>query len=209
VMASKPHRAPPSQKCPGGLGGSAPQAAVPVRRTGASGALDTLAQPCQTELEQDRREKLQKRARAKWLSFPLAVGLAELRSPLERSYSNAVYCASHMKQHEDGRLTTTYCGTRWCAVCNRTRTARAINRYGPTVASWTNPQFVTLTIPNVLAGELQASIKGVIRKVAGIGRAIRRTDGMPFRAVRKLEVTFSKRRSDYHPHLHLVVGGRE
>jgi hypothetical protein len=38
-------------------------------------------------------------------------------------------------------------------------------------------------------------------------RTVRHTVGAPLRAIRKLEVTYSAKRCDYHPHLHLLVDG--
>ncbi len=168
-----------------------------------SGAgLDTLAQPCQTT-----RENLQKRARAKHLTVPLAIRLAELRSPLEKSYRNAAYCAGTLRQ-KDGKLQGRYCGTRWCLVCSRVRTARAITRYQPVLAQWEDPMFVTLTVRNV-AGDLLTGLVGeMLHKFAAVRRAITRTDKLSFEAVRKIECTHNYHQDTYHPHFHMVVNGR-
>ncbi len=77
------------------------------------------------------------------MSLPLAVALAELRSPLEKSYRNTVYCADALEQDESGTLKGRYCGNRWCLVCNRVRTARAINRYWAAIAAWPDAQGFT------------------------------------------------------------------
>jgi hypothetical protein len=71
--------------------------------------------------------------------------------------------------------------------------------------SWPDPHFVTLTIPNVEGLQLHAAIRKMLAMVPRLARAIRRTDGLEFRAVRKIETTYSPRRRDYHPHLHLIV----
>jgi len=168
--------------------------------------LDTLAQLDQRPA--DDHEKLMRRARAKFLSAPLAISLAELHSPLEKSYRNTVYCAGLLVQDETGKLKGHYCGNRWCLVCNRVRTARAFNRYLPVMAKWTDPQLVTLTLPNVPAGQLSAVIGKMVRDLVAIGRSVRRTDRLPLRALRKLECTYNPSRNDYHPHFHLAVEGR-
>src|SRR5678815_2165989 len=93
----------------------------------------------------------------------------------DSSYRNTFYCASTLEQ-ADGKLTTRYCGNRWCAVCNRIRTGRAINAYGPELEAWTRKHFVTLTIPNVSAGELPAAVRGMIRTFQAVKLAMRRTD---------------------------------
>jgi len=168
--------------------------------------LDTLAQPDQSRVREDKG-KLIKRARAKYITVPLAASLAELRSPLERSYRNTVYCAGTLVQ-EVGKLKGKYCGNRWCLVCNRVRIARSINRYLPVISRWENPHLVTLTLPNVRASELSDTINNMLRSIITIGRAIRRTDRIPLRALRKLECTYNPQRDDYHPHIHLAVDGR-
>ncbi len=68
--------------------------------------------------------------------------------------------------------------------------------------------FVTLTVPNVAAHQLGETIDLMLRAIPQMSRAIKRTDGLKFRALRKLECTFNFRRGDYHPHVHLIVEGR-
>jgi hypothetical protein len=93
-------------------------------------------------------------------------------------------------------------------VCNRIRTAKLIGAYLPEMATWTNPYFVTLTIPNVLPAQLHGAVRTMLAMMPRLARGIRRTDGLELRAIRKLEVTWNARRRDYHPHLHLIVDGR-
>ncbi|MGH7483968.1 MAG: protein rep [bacterium] len=143
------------------------------------------------------------------MSVPVAVSLAELRSPLEKSYRNTVYCAGTLEQDASGKLRGHYCGNRWCLVCNRIRIARAINRYLPVIAAWSEPQLVTLTLPNVKAEELAVTIRDMLRDLVAIGRAVRRTDKLTLRALRKIECTCNAERDDYHPHFHIAVEGRE
>jgi len=203
---SREAKEPKAPHAPAGRGEASPE-----RASVAAGAkpppLDTLAQPCQSP--PDGREKLKKRARAKHFTVPLVIGLAELRSPLEKSYRNAYYCADKLHQDEAGVLRGKYCGTRWCLVCNRVRIARAVNRYHPVLGTWPTPRFVTLTIPNVPGSALRDTISEMLRGLAALNRAIRRTDGLPFRGLRKLECTYNPVRGDFHPHFHLVVDGQE
>jgi hypothetical protein len=102
-----------------------------------------------------------------------------------------------------------YCRQRWCLVCNRIRTAKLIGAYLPEMASWTAPHFVTLTIPNVQGRELHGVVREMLAAIRPIARAIRHTDGLELKAVRKLETTYNTGRRDYHPHLHLIVNSRE
>jgi hypothetical protein len=175
---------------------------------GAKRPLDTLAQLDQRPGTDDKR-KLLNRARAKYITFPLAIALAELRSPLEKSYRNAVYCAANLEQDENGKIRGLYCQTRWCLVCNRVRLARAINRYYGPISEWKDRQFVTLTEPNVQASQLADAITVMQRDFVNIARAIKRTDGISFRALRKLECTYNPQRNDFHHHGHFVTEGKD
>jgi hypothetical protein len=110
---------------------------------------------------------------------------------------------------QDGpALTGKYCGQRWCLVCNRVRTAKLMGAYLPEMATWAEPHFVTLTVPNVAPPALHNTVRALLAAVPRLARAIRRTDGLELRAVRKLETTWNPRTRTYHPHLHLIVSNR-
>lgn len=126
------------------------------------------------------------------------------RTPLRYAYRRTAVCAGNLVQ-EDGRVTGKYCGNRWCLPCNRIRTAKLMDAYIPEVQTWEDPHFVTLTIPNVGPRELHGAVRKMIDAMPPIVRAIRRTDHLAVRAVRKLETTYNMKRRDFHPHLHLIV----
>jgi hypothetical protein len=149
---------------------------------------------------------LSKRARAKYFSMPLAINLAKLRSPLEKSYRNTAYCSATLSQ-ENGKITGSYCGNRWCMVCGRIRTARAIQRYLPTIESWQDKHLVTLTVRNVPKEELPSTLDGMIKAFQGAKLAMRRTDRVKLVALRKLECTHNERTGEFHPHFHVIVSG--
>lgn len=150
---------------------------------------------------------LLKRGRAKYLSRALAVGLAELKSPLEKSYRRSVYCSECIQQ-DDGMMTTRYCGNRWCLVCSRIRTARAVTAYGPVVESWSDPHMVTLTVRNCQGEDLRATMAAMLKAFQRCRDSIRKA-GFQFRALRKLECTYNHRTGEYHPHFHVLTDGKE
>lgn len=179
------------------------------------GALDTLAQlgqrqsqRTQSQAKPARGETLLKRARAKYFSTPLAINLAKLRSPLEKSYRNTVYCSATLSQ-EGGKIVGSYCGNRWCMVCNRIRTARAMQRYMPIVETWSDKYLVTLTLKNVSASELPKTLDFMVKTFQATKLAMRRTDRRKLVALRKLECTYNARTNEYHPHFHVVVAGAD
>ena len=178
----------------------------------ASAVLDTTAQllpnPPLNPLP-DAATTLRKRAKSKSRTEAVVDGLAALgkETPLRFGYSNTQRCAQVLSQ-ADGKVRGKYCGNRWCGVCNRIRTAKLRTAYAPVLAGWTDAQFVTLTLPNVPAYALHGAVRTILKAVRRIANNVRRYDGLRWKAVRKLEVTYNTQRRDYHPHLHLLVEGR-
>lgn len=174
----------------------------------ASAVLDTTAQPLQRP-QQDAATTLRKRARAKAKTEAVVEGLAGLgkETPLRFGYASTLRCANVLRQ-ADGKVTGKYCNNRWCTVCNRIRTAKLRTAYAPALASWADAQFVTLTIPNVQGEQLHGVVREVLKSVKWATDNIRRTDRLSWKAVRKLEVTYSTKLRNYHPHLHLLVAGK-
>jgi hypothetical protein len=156
------------------------------------------------------KENFGKRARVKFLTEAMAVGLANVPdSKLTKSYWNTFYCSSILQKKGDS-LTGKYCKNRWCLVCCRIRSAQLIKQYAPVLESWPDKHLVTLTVPNCSAAELELTIKEM---KAGFNRIRdtmkkqhqRKQRASPLVALRKLEATNNPERNDYHPHFHLVV----
>jgi plasmid rolling circle replication initiator protein Rep len=151
---------------------------------------------------------LYKRARAKYLTNAIVYRLADIESPLNKSYWNTYHCASALVKTGD-KVTGKYCKNRWCMVCNRIRTAKLINTYMPVVSEWSDKQFMTLTIPNVSAKELPLTIKSMTLAFVQIKKILtnyhQRYDIQKPIGLRKLECTYNPKRNDYHPHFHLIV----
>lgn len=175
-----------------------------------TGLLDTLAQPPTSPPEKYKinLEIFKKRAVAKYLSRALILSLIDLDSPLKQSYWRTWHCSNVLLQ-EGKKITSKYCNNRWCLVCNRIRTAKLIKAYLPEVKKMSNPQFITLTIPNVSASELKNTIEGMISEFVLIKNVFVRRRGLRINGIRKLEVTYNKTTNEYHPHLHLIVDGIE
>lgn len=169
---------------------------------------------------------LTRRARAKYLSLPVAKALRWVRlreqqghtdcgeavpvlaRQMEQAYRNTLYCSGTLEE-AGGRLQGRYCGNRWCLVCNRVRTALSISRYHPVVSSWNAAYLVTLSAPNVPAHRLRAELRRYLDDSTAIARAMKRTHGVRLIALRKLECTYNADADTYHPHFHFVVQGRD
>ncbi len=182
--------------------------------------------------------KLGKRARGKYFSQHLALALIDVErrrieagenAPLRASrkrkaaltdgkgllpaYWRTYHCGNEMR-NEGGRLVTTLCRSRWCTVCNKIETARLINRYKPVIDTWDEKYLVTLTLPNVPAAQLPATIgrmKSVFRTIREmIKKQYQRGErARPLEALRKLETTYNMRRGDFHPHFHFLTNDLE
>lgn len=158
-------------------------------------------------MTEQSKETLLKRARVKFLSYNLANRLIESnpRSKLVRSYERSTYCNSVLLQVGQ-KLTGTYCKNRWCATCNRIRTAKLINGYEPALSNLNSPQFVTLTKKTVQASMLPKSaefMSDTWRKLLNS----REGRKMKIRGVRKAECT-ERPNGHYHFHYHIIVEGQ-
>ncbi len=162
----------------------------------------------------DSLKPLLKRARVKYLTHGLSVRLASIPgSPLTKSYWNTFYCSSVMQKQGD-HLVAKFCKNRWCLLCCRIRTAQLIKQYLPTIQSWPEKYFVTLTVPNCPGAELEATIKEMKLVSNRIKETMKKQHQRKQRAVqlvglRKLEATYNPTRKDFHPHFHFIVNDRQ
>lgn len=153
-------------------------------------------------------ETLNKRAKAKYSQEPLLNALVKLNSPLKHQYINSLDCSTLLNA-QGNKLTARYCGNRFCKICNRIRTGKLINNYADQLLTLPDPQFLTLTIPNVPAEELRSTIKkmgAVMRKIQDNRRKAKKE---LITGVRKLECTYNTQLNNYHPHYHLIMQGEE
>lgn len=147
---------------------------------------------------------LRKRAKAKYAQNNLMRHMAKLDSPYKEKYDDTMMCSHTLIQNGD-KLTSRYCGHRWCRICNRIRTGKLMNGYKCALDSLVDPQFLTLTIKNVKIGELRNSINGMIKTIRLI-QDLRRKKKQPLmKCIRKIECTYNPDTDEYHPHLHIII----
>lgn len=158
--------------------------------------------------EQSQLEMLNKRAAAKFSQQPLVEALINLNNEYKEKYINTLYCASTLIQNGN-KLQSRYCKNRWCKVCNRIRTAKLINGYAPALDKLQNKYFVTLTLPNVEAELLRATIKKMLKGIRDIQELWRKNKESKIKGIRKLECTYNPDLNNYHPHFHFIVDGEE
>jgi hypothetical protein len=151
-------------------------------------------------------ESLNKRAKAKYSQEPLLNALINLNSPLKHQYINSLECSS-MLNAQGNKCTSRYCNNRFCKICNRIRTGKLINGYADQLLTLSDPQFLTLTIPNVPAEELRDTVKTMRKTIRKIQDNRRKACKPLITGVRKLECTYNVDRNDYHPHYHFIMEG--
>jgi hypothetical protein len=157
---------------------------------------------------QAEKKKLQKRAKVVFASKEVARHLTKLNSPLNKAYRRTLFECNQTIVQDGKKLTTKYCGSRWCTTCNRLRTAKLMKGYMPSVEQMNQPYLVTLTIPNVLEAELKHSLVGMVETFNQVKKALKRLK-MPFNGIRKLEATYNAETDTYHPHIHVILESKE
>lgn len=172
--------------------------------------LDTLAHD--DRLSKNKRVKaLYSRAYHKGRTIIWSTQLADLKSPLEKSYRNSIYCAQTIRQ-EGGKLITTYCKNRWCQVCGRILTAKMINEYQKPVEAIKEKAFLTLTIKNIPESSLRSAqdlMQKTFAQALRVSRRNRKKENEPQPiGIRTTEITHNKRTNEFHPHYH-IVGDRK
>lgn len=204
-----------------GLGGSALDKLAQLRQNIPQNLSEALnSNKCEIERGKEDNasnslKTLSKRARGKYLTNGFLNKLRNLDSPLRKGYLNSYFCSSVL-QRTGQKITATYCGNRWCINCNRIRTAVLINGYSEPLSALEDPHFVTLTIPGKNSGEQIPGneLKEVIEQMTKNFRSIindrtTRRKGIRFNGIRKFECTYSVRRNDFHPHLHIIINKKE
>lgn len=172
--------------------------------------------PDTTEIHYDL--KAQQYIKRKYIVQKYILGLANLRSALEKKYWKTYHCASELTKEtslaQDGtqintRYYTQHCKLSHCVLCSQKRATVLIHQYKCTLDSWTDKQFLTLTVPSVQAPDLRESLKlmrsELGKAVRNINQKRKKVNLEPIRLAAHFETTYSADFADYHPHLHAVV----
>ena len=118
-----------------------------------------------------------KRAKAKFSQNNLIRSMAKLKTPFAEKYEETKFCSYSLIQNGN-TFTARYCKQRWCRICNRIRTGKLMHGYSDAISAMQNPQFVTLTIPNVLGEQLRETIKEMLSNIRKI-QDLRRKNKQP------------------------------
>lgn len=143
-----------------------------TKPTSNSGSLDTLGQ-VPHGLTKTSQSALKKRAIYKHITNEIIFPLIDLKSPLRDAYWNTFHCSTAITQNE-GKLTSSYCDSRWCLVCERIRMAKAINSYLKPVQELEQLQFTTLTAPLVHVDDLRIELEARTKHWHNIKQTLQR-----------------------------------
>lgn len=155
-------------------------------------------------------KKAVKKSHSKYLNMNLQRQASG--SKIEQDLSKAFKCGDYVTLI-DGKKTTYCCNKKNCIPCTSRRCAELINYYSEALQSMQDPQFVTLSIPNMVADQLHASVKrydGFWKKMSKKWRDAKHKDKTcpSFDAVVVYESTNNQVRNDYHPHVHAIIDGK-
>jgi plasmid rolling circle replication initiator protein Rep len=109
------------------------------------------------------------------------------------------------------------CKNRFCSNCRKFDLSRALNNLSPHFRDLIDdgyvPLLLTLTVPNCLGCELNDTLDKMQKAFKKFWNWFARDDTKCYKgrfvkfygAVRCIEVNYSKRRGDYHPHYHILI----
>lgn len=101
------------------------------------------------------------------------------------------------------------CKNRFCPICNATKSAKIAYKLDTMIKyiKYTfeyNFLFLTLTVPNVKEIDLKKSINELNKSLNKFYRR-KEIENINMGLVKKIEITYNKRRKDFHPHIHLLI----
>lgn len=168
--------------------------------------LDTLG--IVTPNVEKQRETYQKRQLAKAITMAQLFPLIDLNSKLKDSYWDTYHCNKTIVQ-EGYKFRSSYCDARWCTLCNRIRMAKMINGYSVPILKFKDPQFLTLTAPNVGKGELRKEFDRMMATWRKMTKTFNKYHKpLELKGIRKIECTYNPH-TGFNPHFHIIVDGKE
>lgn len=164
-------------------------------------------------------KKMTKFADKKELSYRYTEFAQDLITPnmLERGKScgSFVEIGHDIEFSQSGVVNANLCGNRFCPICSWIKSRRDTLQLATELQYLHTEQkleflFLTLTIRNVKAEELESAIQKLNYAYKKL-RQLKEVEQISYGEIKKLEVTYnsnkkSKSYKTYHPHLHVVIG---
>lgn len=149
-----------------------------------------------------------KRQISKAITSKMMFKLVDLDSPLKFSYFHTLKCNDILLQ-DKRNISSRYCKTRFCVICNRIKTAKVINEYLPIIDGLSDLTMLTLTIPSVKADQLPSAYKMMVESFRRITRNIKKN--YPQNSVigfRAYECNYNSKKDTFNPHFHILMQGK-
>ena len=162
--------------------------------------------------ESESLTNFRKRAWGKGATNSLTYKLLQVKdTKLKWAYYRTFRCSEYLYQN-GLKVTTKYCGYKWCLNCNRIRTAKLINGYKEPIEAMNESVFLTLTIPSVGKKELYFAIDKMYKQFGKIVARIRKRHSrgkthIKVNAVRKFECNHNEIKRSFNPHFHIIIDG--
>lgn len=130
-----------------------------------------------------------------------------------RKFWNTYHCMNRIVESK-GKIYGKYCKNRICLGCLGIRKATLINKYLPTLNTWDEPYFVTLTVKAVKAERLPFLIKNLLKGIRKIlngnsKELVRGKTKIKLIGFRSMECEFNPVKRTYNPHFHIIVPSKE
>lgn len=168
-----------------------------------------------TQIPSSSYRNFENRQRTKAVSTAVAMSLLSVPdTPMKKAYVRSLYCNHYLIQ-DGSKVTSHYCGDRWCQNCNRIRTANLINGYEDAIKTMSDPYFVTLTRIAIPTDNLWYELPKVFktwRQVMDVRRKRHKRGKDPlyhWQGIRKFEANYNPDKDTFNPHFHIIVDGKD
>jgi len=109
---------------------------------------------------------------------------------------------------------SSYCGKRWCTICNSIRTGQLISKYQTTIDAWEDKQFLTLTRKAVAEEKLRDTIEEMtkeLRKIRDVAKKKFKAGKLEHKPIGivKIECNYNLKDNTYNPHFHIITSTGE
>jgi|TARA_B100000768_G_scaffold126820_1_gene117396 hypothetical protein len=129
----------------------------------------------------------------------------------QKKYWKAYHCKNILLQ-DGNKLKGSLCRKRWCANCNRIKTAEMVNGYSEPLQELQKEDdlfLITLTSKTVKEERLRFEIDRRYKAFTRIKDNLRKNHNIKLVGCRKLEITYNEQTDRYHPHFHFIQKGRK
>jgi len=129
----------------------------------------------------------------------------------QKQYWKTFHCASVLLQ-DGNKSKGELCRKRWCANCNRIKTAEMVNSYLEPLQELQKDDdlyLITLTSKTVKEKRLKFEIERRIMAFTRIKDNLRKNHNIKLIGCRKLEITYNESEDKYHPHFHFIQQGKK